>query len=160
MTGKPKLAISFSGGRSSAVMLLRCLERFDSTHEIVITFANTGCEHEETLKFVDAVNRNWAGGRVVWLEAVINPTGEGVTAKIVNYETASRNGKPFEDAIKKHGIFGPKHPQCTARLKTELIEHHIRHYVGWNTISGKRNYDRVIGIRSDEADRVYVTHKG
>jgi 3'-phosphoadenosine 5'-phosphosulfate sulfotransferase (PAPS reductase)/FAD synthetase len=75
---KPKLAISFSGGRSSAVMTKLCLDEYSSTHEIVVTFANTGCEHPATLDFVRDCDRYWNFG-TVWLEAVIDPTpGVGV----------------------------------------------------------------------------------
>lgn len=145
---KPRLAISFSGGRSSAVMLHRCLERYDRTHDISITFANTGCEHEETLRFVDAVDRHFADGRVVWIEAEFHEHGTGPTAKVVNYETASRNGEPFEAAIAKHGIFCKSHPNCAGRLKVEPLASFWRS-IGW----GKDTYDVAIGIRADEADR-------
>lgn len=145
---KPRLAISFSGGRSSAVMLKLCLEKYSDTHDILITFVNTGCEHEETLRFVDAVDRHFANGRVIWIEAVINGPGTGPTAKIVDYETAARNGEPFEAAIKKHGVFGPSHPQCTSRLKEEPMAWFRRQH-GWGT----GTYDTAIGIRADEIDR-------
>ena len=98
---KPKLAISFSGGRTSAVMTKLCVEKFSDTHDIAITFANTGCEHENTLKFVDQCDKHFGWG-VVWVEAVINQEkGIGPKHRIVDYETASRYGEPFEDAIKK-----------------------------------------------------------
>jgi len=116
---KPRLAISFSGGRSSAVMLYLCLKKYRDTHDILITFANTGCEHEETLRFVNAVDRNFADGKVVWIESVIGPEGVGAKAKVVNYETAARGGEPFETFIAKHGVPGPSHPQCNSRLKAD-----------------------------------------
>ena len=145
---KPRLAISFSGGRSSAVMLWLCLQKYRDTHDILITFANTGCEHEETLRFVDAVDRNFADGKVVWIEAVIGPEGVGVRAKVVNYETAARNGQPFEAAIQKHGVFNYAHRQCTSRLKEEPMLAYRRHF-GWKP----GTYDTAIGIRADELDR-------
>lgn len=149
---KPKLAISFSGGRSSAAMLHLCLERYADTHDILITFANTGCEHEETLKFVDAVDRNICqpkGHKVVWIEAVIHGPGKGPTAKVVDFETAARNGEPFEAAIAKHGVFCQTHPQCTSRLKTEPM-------LWWRKQQGWRpgTYDTAIGIRYDERIRM------
>lgn len=147
--GKPRLAISFSGGRSSAVMLNRCLERFSNSHEILITFANTGCEDERTLEFVDAVDRNFAGGRVVWIEAEIHERGKGVTAKVVNFETAARKGEPFEAFIAKHGVPCKTHPQCTSRLKEEPMLSYRRQY-GWEPGS----YETAIGIRADEVDRI------
>ena len=47
-----RLAISFSGGLSSAVMTKLCIERYTGDYEISIIFVNTGCEHEATLNFV------------------------------------------------------------------------------------------------------------
>lgn len=145
---KPRIAVSFSGGRTSAVMLKLLIDQFDDTHDLKFTFANTGCEHENTLKFVDAVDRHFAGGRVEWIEAVTNGKGVGVTAKQVCFESSSRNGEPFEASIKKHGIFCPTHPQCTSRLKTEAM-YWWRKQQGWKP----RTYDTAIGIRSDEIDR-------
>jgi len=149
-----RLAISFSGGRSSAVMLKTCLERFASSHEILITFCNTGCEHEDTLRFVNDVDKRWAAGRVEWIEAVINGPGVGPTARRVTYETASRNGEPFEAFIAKHGIPCRTHPQCTSRLKEEPMLWWRKQH-GWNP----GTYDTAIGIRADEVDRMSAKAK-
>lgn len=148
MNEKPKLAISFSGGRTSAVMTKLCVEKFSETHDIAITFANTGCEHENTLKFVDQCDKNF-GWNVVWVEAVTNPIkGQGTRHKIVTYETASRDGKPFEDYIKKEGLTGPSNPGCTNRLKELPINSYLKRDLGWS------GYWTAIGIRADEMDRV------
>ncbi len=146
---KPKLAISFSGGRTSAVMTKLCVEKFSETHDIAITFANTGCEHENTLKFVDQCDKHF-GWNVVWVEAVVNPEkGKGIRHKVVNFDTASRNGEVFEDYVAKYGLPGPTHPQCTSRLKEEVMYDH-RRSMGWK----KGSYWTAIGIRSDEMDRM------
>lgn len=154
MTQKPRLAASLSGGRSSAVAYRRCLDLYGKTHEIKTVFLNTGSEHPATLDFVDAINRHWANGSVVWVEAVINPTGEGVSSKVVNYETADRNNGPMKAAIEKYGVFCPTHPNCTARLKGEPFRHYLES-VGWEPGS----YDTAIGIRADEADRMSPKRK-
>lgn len=146
---KPRLAISFSGGRTSAVMTKLCVEKFSDTHDIAITFANTGCEHENTLKFVDQCDKHF-GWNVAWVEAVVNPEkGKGIRHKVVTYETASRNGEPFEEYIAKYGLCGPTHPQCTSRLKEEVMYDH-RRSMGW----GSSTYWTAIGIRADEMDRI------
>jgi len=146
---KPRLAISFSGGRSSAVMLWICLQKYAETHDILITFANTGCEDNRTLDFVDAVDRHIAGGRVVWVEAVTHH-GErkGCTHKIVDFATAARNGEPFEGVVKKYGLPNPSFPHCTRETKLNPMKSYLRS-VGWETGS----YDSAIGIRADEIDR-------
>ena len=57
-----KICISFSGGRSSAVMTKMVLQKYPDA-EIQITFANTGFEHEDTLRFVNDCDRHLFGGR-------------------------------------------------------------------------------------------------
>jgi hypothetical protein len=148
---KDKLAISFSGGRSSAVMTKLCLDKYSDTHEIVVTFANTGCEHPATLDFVKACDDNW-GFNTVWLEAVVGPPGVGIRHRIVNYETASRNGEPFEALIAKYGIPNQVDPHCSERLKMNVSRDYLKS-IGW-TRGGQPDHDTAIGIRADEIDRM------
>lgn len=145
---KPRLAISFSGGRSSAVMTRICLKAFRDSHDIIVTFANTGCEHEGTLQFVHDCDEHW-GFDTVWVEAIIGEEGVGPRAKVVTFETASRNGEPFEAAIAKHGVFNAAMPNCTGRLKVDVMKAYLRDHAGWKSLS----YDTAIGIRADEIDR-------
>lgn len=147
-TEKPRISISFSGGRSSAVMTKMILDRFRESAEIVVTFANTGCEHEATLEFVRDCDLHW-GFNTVWIEAVIGEAGVGPRAKIVSFETAARSGEPFESAIRKHGIFNPAMPNCTGRLKVDPMWSYLRDDCGWR----KGEFVTAIGIRADEADR-------
>lgn len=147
---KPKLAISFSGGRTSAVMTKLCVEKYSASHEIVIAFANTGCEHEKTLKFVDQCDKHFGWG-VVWLEAVVNPEkGKGIRHKVMDFETASRKGEPFEQYIAKYGLPGPNHPHCSSRLKEDVLDSFRHRELGWE----RNKYLTAIGIRADEADRM------
>lgn len=147
---KPKLAISFSGGRTSAVMTKLCVEKFKDTHDIAITFANTGCEHENTLKFVNDCDKHFGWG-VVWVEAVVNPEkGKGIRHKIVTYETAARNGEPFEAHYAKEGISNAATPHCTERLKERPMISYLTRELGWK----HSDYWTAIGIRADELDRV------
>jgi len=149
-----KLAISFSGGRTSAVMTKLCVEQFRDTHEIVVIFANTGCEHENTLTFVDQCDKAF-GWNVVWIEAVVNPEeGKGIRHKVVDYSTASRNGEPMEADFAKHGISGPGYPHCTRDTKELPIHDYIKS-IGWE----RGEYYTAIGIRSDEVDRVSKDYK-
>ncbi len=151
-TKKPRLAISFSGGRTSAVMTEMLIRERRDTHDITVNFANTGCEHEATLDFVDRCDREF-GLNVVWLEAVIDPAkGGGVRHKIVSYETASRKGEPFEAYIAKYGIPNMGSPQCTARLKIDVMRSFLHRDLGWQ--GGRTpDYDTAVGIRADEARR-------
>jgi hypothetical protein len=147
---RPRLAISFSGGRTSAVMTKLCLAKYGPTHDIIVTFANTGCEHPSTLKFVKNCDDVFLF-KTVWIEAEVTH-GErvGIRPRIVTHDTASRNGEPFEEYIKKYGIPNAGSPQCTSRLKTEAMEYYIRKVRGWDV----GTYKTAIGIRADEMDRV------
>ena len=147
---KPRIAVSFSGGKTSAVMTKLIHDNFKATHDISTVFANTGCEHEETLNFVDRCDKHFGWG-VVWVEAVVDPeVGKGIRHKVVTFETASRNGEPFEDDIKKHGLPGPGYLHCTRDLKEGPISDYLKNAKGW----GKGSFLTAIGIRADEIDRV------
>ena len=144
-----RCAVSFSGGRSSAVMTDLLWKNRDWFDELNICFVNVGCEHEATLDFVHECSQKRFP--VTWIEPVIDPElGKGVRHRVVTYETASRNGEPFEDYISKHGIPGPTNPNCTNYLKEECMNAYRRDALGWK----KRTYLTAIGIRADEVDRM------
>lgn len=147
---KPNLSISFSGGRTSAYMTWWLLNfKRDDYNEIVITFANTGQEHEKTLEFINRCDKEF-GFNTVWLEAVVSPEkGIGTTHKIVDFETASRNGEPYEQVIKKYGIPNQTWQICNRELKLAVMRSYLRS-IGWK----KGTYQTAIGIRADEMDRV------
>lgn len=152
-TKKKQLLISFSGGRTSAYMTKMLLERLDmNVYEVVVVFANTGKEREETLGFVRECDVRW-GFNTVWVECVTNPiNGKGVSARVVDFQTADRTGKPFEESIQKHGLSNVNQPLCTRELKTYTINAYMRQ-IGW------KKYHRAIGIRIDEIDRINPNHK-
>ena len=150
MTDPRRLALSFSGGETSAYMLLWAKKHlFPQYDEWVVTFANTGQENEQTLEFVDRV-QNYADVPVVWVEAVVHH-GErkGSTHRVVTFDTASREGEPFEEVTKKYGIPNSTFPLCTRELKLNPMNSYMRS-IGWNAGS----YDTAIGIRADEMNRV------
>lgn len=145
------LHIAFSGGRTSAFMTKWLLENKAKEYDQVkIVFANTGQEHEKTLEFVQKCSENF-GFNVVWVEALVpsNEKGVGTSHKIVNFETASRNGEPFEAVIKKFGIPNQTWQFCSRELKQAAVRSYLRS-VGWK----KKDYVTALGIRHDEAHRV------
>lgn len=143
-----KLLISFSGGRTSAMMTKLLLEHKQDEYEMVVVFANTGKERKETLDFVNNCDKHF-GFKSVWIETVQHERGVGATFKVVDYETAHRNGEPFEDVIKKHGIPSVAAPFCTNELKVVPINKYIKS-LGW------KNYYTAIGIRIDEPKRLKI----
>jgi hypothetical protein len=147
-----RLLISFSGGETSAYMTKMLLESEEARRrwpEMLVVFANTGQEREETLEFVQACDRAF-GFNVVWIEAVQAGPGVGTRPRVVTFETASRNGEPFEAMIKKYGIPNTRAKFCTRTLKSDPIDYYVRLDRGW----ALRGYDTAIGIRIDEIDRL------
>jgi hypothetical protein len=120
--------------------------------DMVVVFANTGEENEETLSFVHRFS-SFHGFPVVWVEAVFNEYGKGTAHKIVSYETASRNGQPFEEMIKKYGIPNQSFKHCNRELKLNPIHDYIKNSLEWE------DYYTAIGIRVDEFDRMNPKYK-
>lgn len=149
-----KLLVSFSAGETSAYMAKMLKEKFSKKYDMFFVFANTGKEREETLIFAEKCDKEF-GLNLVWIEAKThNEKGKGVTANIVNFETASRNGEPFRNMIKKHGIPNIQMPLCTRELKDRAIRAYCRQ-IGLK----KSDYQIAIGIRADELDRVNANYK-
>lgn len=145
--GKKKLLVSFSGGETSAFMAQWLWKHKQDEFEMIFVFANTGQENEETLFFIKKCSQSF-GFPIVWLEAKINKKNRvGTSFNIVDFESASRDGKPFEDVIAKHGIPNTQTPHCTRDLKQYPIEKYAKS-IGWT------DYYTAIGIRIDEADRM------
>lgn len=145
-----KLLISFSGGEISAYMTQWLLKKFKGWKDMIVVFANTGEENEQTLEFVKKCDEQ-LGFNTIWIEAVTNPEyTKGVRCKIVTFETASRNGEPFEQSIKKYGIPNIASPECSRNLKKCAIRDYARS-IGWKKI---KEYQTAIGIRNDEIDRM------
>jgi 3'-phosphoadenosine 5'-phosphosulfate sulfotransferase (PAPS reductase)/FAD synthetase len=136
--------ISFSGGRTSGYMLWRVLQSNNGLPEdAIVCFANTGKEDEATLKFVKDCQDNW-NVPIVWLEYRI----ENPKYAVVDFETASRNGEPFEALItKKKYLPNTVARFCTAELKVLTIDRHMKSL-------GIDEYDTMVGIRADEPRRV------
>ncbi len=146
------LLISFSGGRTSAFMTKYILDNWSENYNIIVVFANTGREFEQTLEFVNECDKRW-NFNTVWIEAETNPIyKKGVSAKVVNFKTASRNGEPFENMIKKHGIPNVRMAICTRELKSYAIKAYARQI-------GFKKYKTAIGIRADEIDRINPNHE-
>lgn len=146
---KEKYQISFSGGRTSAYMTKMLIDSLSDRYEFIVTFANTGLEHEKTLEFVNNCDKHF-GFNTVWLEADVQHGKRlGTKHKIVSFQTASRNGEPFEEVIKKYGIPNKAYPHCTRELKLQVMQSYLKS-IGIN----HKNILTAIGIREDETRRV------
>jgi hypothetical protein len=146
-----RLLVSFSGGETSAFMAY-AVKRSRRYSEVRHVFANTGQENEQTLEFVQKCDEAFGLG-VEWVEAVMQHSErKAPLARVVDFATASRQGEPFEDAIRKYGIPNKSYPHCSRSLKLDPIRAHMAN-TGWEAGS----YDIALGIRVDEFDRMSAT---
>lgn len=117
-------------------------------NEVAVVFANTGQENEQTLEFVRNCDERLGFG-TVWIEAVQYPGQRKRPGfRIIDFNTADRNGVRFEEFIAKYGIPNYKFKDCTRSLKRYPIQAYARQVLGW------ADYTLAIGIRADEMDRV------
>lgn len=127
-------------------MLYRVLEAHQMSlpKEAIVCFANTGKEEEATLRFVQDCSERW-NVEIHWLEyRNADPAFERVT-----FETASRNGEPFEALIRKRNYLpNPVTRFCTAELKIRTIHKYLKS-LGWDH---NETMDWV-GMRADEQRR-------
>lgn len=167
-----KPVVLFSGGRTSAFMLKKLMEMFPNfRNEFLVCFANTGKEMPQTLDFVHELETK-EGINVIWLEysrisaseipAGIFPTDRrnqnlakavqaGESAhwfKVVSYETASRDGSPFDEMLKWASVLPNQGARmCSVQLKIRTVMRYIFSL-------GHKKYAPIIGIRKDEEHRV------
>ena len=140
------IQVSFSGGRSSAMMAKIMLENYDR-NELIFTFANTGKEMPETLDFVHECDVRW-GLNTVWVEYC--PENK---FKVVDYESADRSGMAFELLAEKKKYLPNRVTRfCTTELKIKPMERYLRS-IGFDS------WDCAVGIRHDEDNR-YRRMKG
>lgn len=145
---KKRLLASFSGGRTSAFMTKWLLDTKRDEYEIVVVFANTGQEDDRTLDFVRRCDEEFNFG-TVWIESVAQEPGKASGHKVVSFEKADREGRPFEAMIERYGIPNKSFPHCTRELKLNPIKSYLRS-IGWAAGS----YEQAVGIRTDELRRV------
>ena len=115
--------------------------------DAIVCFANTGKEDEATLKFVHDCETHW-NVPIVWLEYKDAEESKD-RWKQVTFETASRNGEPFEALIlRKNYLPNPVTRFCTVEMKIRTIHKYLKS-LGWKH---NENMDWV-GIRADERRR-------
>lgn len=180
--------VSFSGGRTSGLMLYRILEAHGGTlpEDVKVIFANTGKERTETLDFVERCAQRWSVN-VEWVEYQLTPpvpcptrcpgwsgmTDDEKTAAWdvwhlamephrtptrqkpwdngfcrVGYDTACRDGEPFEECIIAHKMLPNVVTRfCTQELKIRPMNKLVKSW-GW------KHWNVCVGIRADEPRRL------
>jgi 3'-phosphoadenosine 5'-phosphosulfate sulfotransferase (PAPS reductase)/FAD synthetase len=142
--------ISFSGGRTSGLMVHKILQAHGGTlpEDVVVAFANTGKEREETLRFVHECGSRW-NVPIVWLEFLKRSGPAAGRYEVVGYNSASRNGEPLARLITAKS-YTPNSAMrfCTEEAKVNTIFAYLEAERGW------KGGARVVGLRHDEGGRL------
>ena len=149
--------VHVSGGRTSAFMLRCLLDQFGGLPDNArAVFCNTGKERSETLLFLREIERRW-GCPITWLEYRYRPDSAGGLRdqknwfEVVSFDTASRNGEPFEALIRSRKMLPNVVTRfCTSELKVDTALRWARVTLGWRSRRTRRD---LIGIRYDEPRR-------
>ena len=143
----PPAILNFSGGRSSAYMLIAMIAAYGGQlpQDIQVCFSNTGKERQQTLDFVLECS-NYLGVPIRWLERDGSQPPRH-RFREVDYETAARCGEPFEEIInEKQYLPNPVTRFCSVELKIRVMRD-FAFSLGWT------EWNNVIGLRADEAHR-------
>jgi 3'-phosphoadenosine 5'-phosphosulfate sulfotransferase (PAPS reductase)/FAD synthetase len=166
---KRKYLCSVSGGRSSVMMMKLLIDKekltavpvvlggfslytkyVNATSEYIFVFCNTSREKEETLIFLDEVEKYW-GVKITWLEAIVDfRKNKGTKHRVISFDTAVRDGGIFEAVIQKYGIPNSEFLHCTREMKTVTARSFMR-WIGWGDY---KKYTTILGFRADEPKRV------
>lgn len=142
--------ISFSGGRTSAFMLWNIIQAHGGNlpDDVVVAFANTGKEREETLRFVHECGTRW-GVRIRWVEFRKRSGPAAGRYEVVGFNSASRNGEPLAALIATKK-FTPNSAMrfCTEEAKVNTLRAFVESELGWSS------WVNVVGLRYDEGWRV------
>jgi 3'-phosphoadenosine 5'-phosphosulfate sulfotransferase (PAPS reductase)/FAD synthetase len=129
-------------------MLWRVLQEHDGKlpDDAVVCFANTGKEEEATLRFVRDCGNNW-NVPITWVE-YRSAESTADRFRVVDFETASRNGEPFEALIvDRRFVPNPVARFCTVELKVRAMHRRLKS-IGFD------EWDSFVGMRADEPRRV------
>ena len=132
--------INFSGGRTSAYMTKKLID--EGLQNYIVTFQNTGKEVQGTLDFINECDKRW-NLNIVWLEY-----RKPASFEIVSYESASRNGRPYDELLEQRpsAIPNMQFRYCTMELKIQTLKRYLK------SIDVKE-YTSFNGIRYDEPRR-------
>lgn len=152
-----------SGGRTSGMMHALTLAANRDSPDYQGCFSNTGKEDPKTLHFLKQID-NHSSRPLVWVEFAPPPVWgmapRFAQTRIVNFETAHRGGRIFEEFLFTLAAYrrqekqeGPVAPHATMRLCTSYMKLKTIHRWIEPYFEG-RAYTYLVGLRADEPDRV------
>ena len=144
---KELIIVTVSGGRTSGYMAYWLKKNMSWLYDFKFIYANTGQEHPKTLDFIHKIDKHF-NLNLVWLEAIVHHNKrKSSTYTIVDYNSADRTGKVFEQVIIKYGLPKLGYMHCTRELKINVMN-------SWKKANGYGNCRTALGIRYDEFRRV------
>jgi hypothetical protein len=140
-----KNVVSFSGGRSSALLVYLMKNQYSDTDFV---FMDTGAEHPKTYEFVKNVVKHF-DINLTCLRVVVNSElGQGNSYRIISLDELTQDLQPFRDVCYKYGTPYVHGAFCTRTMKFEPFQRYC------NDKYGKNNYVTWLGIRADETRRL------
>ncbi|OCG33604.1 MULTISPECIES: phosphoadenosine phosphosulfate reductase domain-containing protein [unclassified Gilliamella] len=140
-----KNIVSFSGGRSSALLVYLMKNQYLDTDFI---FMDTGAEHPKTYEFVKNVVKHF-DINLTCLRVVVNSElGQGNSYRIISLDELTQDLQPFRDVCYKYGTPYIHGAFCTRTMKLEPFTRYC------NERYGEGNYKTWLGIRADEPRRL------
>jgi len=144
------LSVSISGGRSSALSAYLVINNPEvyNYEKIIFTFANTGQEREETIRFLQEIENHWGININVIEGNYSNPNKVSFTD--VTWETMRWNSEPFEEMIAYMqrnswcGVPNEAIPYCSTYLKTRPIRAKAK------SVFGTVKYAQCLGMRKED----------
>lgn len=146
-----KIAVSLSGGRSSAMMLKILIENYGAEN-IVAVFANTGKEIPETINFLRSIQKEWKIPIHIvefkslrkWVKDEVSQR-ECIGYELKTLDSLSMNGEPFMDMIQNIATPTKNATFCSSYLKVIPIELFLQNHSDIQKTA--------IGVRYDESSR-------
>lgn len=142
-----KKVVSFSGGRTSAKLVLMAISIYGAEN-VSVVFMDTGAEHPKTYEFIRNLVDVFNVELVCLRGDFDQPLGKGVGYKIVNISDCKFDLKPFSEMMEKYGAPYIGGMFCTDRMKLTPFKKYC------DDIFGKNNYETILGIRADEPSRL------
>lgn len=138
--------VSFSGGKTSARMCQRMIEKFGRKN-VAFVYMDTGLEHPKTYEFIKNVNKAFDLKLVCLRADFSKPLNSRTAYTIVDVESLKTDFSIFRGMLAKYGVPYIGGMYCTSRLKTRPFKAYCKKTYG-------DNYEVWLGIRADEPARL------
>lgn len=160
-----KKVVSFSGGRTSAKLVLLAMEEFGPSN-VDVVFMDTGAEHPMTYKFINELVRVFNVDLTCLRGDFSLPLGKGVGYKVVPLSECKADMKPFKEMMAKYGTPYIGGMFCTDRMKLRPFEKYckdkyyknLKQRLEYKEVTGSawkdNGHETWLGIRADEPKRL------